>query len=822
MPVAHRRCRTAASLLCAAGALAALAPAGEAQTIAPRSGLPPSATGAPAAFGTSIAADGGRLFVGRPGDVALFPMPLNRQGAVHVFELGEDGAWTWSGRLAEETAGTGAGYGSAVAAAGGVVVSGAPQEGPGAAYAYAGGEGAGPAPPGQRLEWSGADAGARFGSAVATDGTTILVGAPGAGDGAGAVVWFERAESGEWTEAGVLEGAGESGAFGASVAVGGGLAVAGAPGLSIFAQQGPGGGPPPAGSARVFRWTDGRWSPAGDLAPPSSAPALMGSAVAVSDGVVFAGAPMAEQFSGAVYAFAEADGEWTLSGTLKPSSPEPGSMFGIALAADGADVVVGAPMAKGQFGEGFAFRRDATGEWSETAALGPGAQFYFYGMAVAVKEDFAFLGAPGAAFFEGAGFVFRRGADGWEPQGEIVDEGEEAAALTGGERDCEDGAVEGFGCSEVDLVSFLPVGAFGGGRGMVANDLWGWTDPETGREYAVVGRADATAFVDLGDPANPVYLGELPHAEGAAASLWRDVKVYANHAFVVSDNAGAHGMQVFDLTQLRDVESPPVTFEQTAHYDGINSAHNVVINEATGFAYAVGSSGGGETCGGGLHMIDVREPANPTFAGCFADAGTGRTGTGYSHDAQCVDYQGPDEEHRGREICFGSNETALSVADVTDKDNPVSLATASYPNIGYVHQGWLTDDQSYFYVNDELDELGGAISRTRTLVWDVRDLDDPVLVKEHFGVTASSDHNLYVHGDFMYQANYTSGLRILDVSNPEEPEEVGYFDTVARGEDQPGFAGAWSVYPYFESGILIVSSMKEGLFVLRKRPPRVS
>lgn len=812
------RPRTAGSISCAAAALAALAAlsaAAEAQTAA-RPFHAPSASAPPAAFGISIAVDGGRLFVGRPGVVNLFPMPLGRPGSVHVFELDGSGAWAWSERLAEETAGLGAGYGSAVAASGGVVVVGAPQEGSGTAYAYAG---TAEAPASQRLEWSGAQPGARFGAAVATDGTAILVGAPGADDGAGAVVWFERAENGEWTEAGVLEGAGD--AFGSSVAIDGGLAVVGAPGASFFGPQPPE-ATPGAGSARVFRRGDGGWTAAGDLPPPAAAPALLGSAVALADGVVFAGAPLANQFVGAVYAFAETDGEWTLAGTIQPSVPEPGSMFGIGLAAGPADVLVGAPLAKGQVGEGFAFRRNEAGEWTETATFGPGGQFYFYGMALAVGEEFAFVGAPGAAFFEGAGFVFRRSADGWEAQGEIVEEGEETAALTGRERECEDGAVEGFGCSEVDLVAFLPVGALGGERGMIANDLWGWTDPQTGREYAVVGRADATAFVDLGDPANPVYLGELPLAEGGTTSLWRDVKVYSDHAFIVADNAGAHGMQVFDLTQLRDVDSPPVVFEQTAHYDGIHSAHNVVINEETGFAYAVGSSGGGETCGGGLHMIDLRDPANPAFAGCFADASTGNANTGYSHDAQCIDYQGPDEEHRGREICFGANENALSVADVTDKENPVALATASYPNIGYVHQGWITDDHSYFYVNDELDELGGSVSKTRTLVWDVRDLDDPVLVKEHFGESTSSDHNLYVRGDFMYQANYTSGLRILDISNPEEPEEVGYFDTVSGSPDGPGFAGAWSVYPYFESGILIVSSMKEGLFVLRKRPPRVS
>jgi choice-of-anchor B domain-containing protein len=315
-----------------------------------------------------------------------------------------------------------------------------------------------------------------------------------------------------------------------------------------------------------------------------------------------------------------------------------------------------------------------------------------------------------------------------------------------------------------------------------------------------------------------VYVGDLPMHEGSRAQVWRDIKVYENHAFVVADNAGEHGMQVFDLTKLRDVAASemPVTFEETSHYNEIHSAHNVVINEDTGFAYVVGSSGGGKTCGGGLHMVNIQNPAEPQFAGCFADKGTGRTGSGYTHDAQCVVYQGPDEEYQGDEICLGANETAISIANVSDKENPVSIATASYPDHAYVHQGWLTEDHRYFYVNDELDEINNLTKGTRTLIWDVSDLDNPQLVGTHRSTEPSTDHNLYVKGETMYQSNYVSGLRVLDVSNPTEPQEVGYLDTVPYGDNGPGFGGTWSNYPFFESGKVVVSSMQEGLFILRK------
>ena len=394
----------------------------------------------------------------------------------------------------------------------------------------------------------------------------------------------------------------------------------------------------------------------------------------------------------------------------------------------------------------------------------------------------------------------------------------------GDETRCSDeGAAAAFECDSVDLLSFLPVSAMGANRGMTTNDVWGWTDPQSGKEIVLVGMSDQTAFVDVSNPGNPVYLGRLPMPSTARASVWRDMKVFNDHMFVVSDGAGDHGMQVFDLTRLRGLDgSDPVTFESDAHYDQIASAHNIVINEDTGFAYSVGSSGGGETCGGGLHMIDINDPQNPTFAGCFQDLTTGRQRTGYSHDAQCVVYHGPDEDYQGREICLGSNETALSIADVTDKSNPVAVSMASYPNVGYSHQGWLSDDHAFFFMGDELDETGGNVTNTRTLIWDLADLDDPVLAREYMADTKATDHNLYIRGTTMYQSNYKSGLRVLDVSDPENPVPVGHFDTVPYGGDDAQMTGSWSNYPYFESGIVVVTSGREGLFLVRYRPRTIS
>lgn len=400
---------------------------------------------------------------------------------------------------------------------------------------------------------------------------------------------------------------------------------------------------------------------------------------------------------------------------------------------------------------------------------------------------------------------------------------QELEPIVGDSVACVDGRAGIFTCDHVDLVSFLPVAAIGGGHGIGTNDLWGWTDPESHRDYAVVGLHDGTSFVDVTDVQRPVWVGKLDRTNGTRRTLWRDIKVRGNFAYIVSDNAGRHGVQVFDLTELRRFDGEPLQFEAFARYDGVASAHNIVIDPAEPYAYAVGAGGVDNDCGGGLHIINIEDPRTPVFVGCFADTATGRRHTGYTHDAMCVTYHGPHAAYRGHEICFGANETALSIADLTDKRNPVAIGLGEYPRAAYTHQGWINEAHTHFYVNDEADEISGLTPGTRTLIFDVRRLDDPVLVGEHVTDSPATDHNLYVHGNLMYQSNYRSGLRVYDISDPEILQPVGYFDTTPWGSNEgmgdlsSGALGSWSNYPFFDSGVVVVTSGLEGLFVLRVR-----
>ena len=374
---------------------------------------------------------------------------------------------------------------------------------------------------------------------------------------------------------------------------------------------------------------------------------------------------------------------------------------------------------------------------------------------------------------------------------------------------CENGIADVYPCNGYDLMGSLsledltPEGVNDGN--ITGNDSWGWTDPENGKEYALMGLNSHTAFIDISNPSMPILLGALPSA--TLNSTWRDIKVYQDHAFIVSEASG-HGMQVFDLKRLRGITTSPQIFTADTHFTDFGSAHNIVINEASGYAYVVGANRNGPFSGGAL-FVNIQNPKIPILEGGFGDGG-------YSHDAQVINYNGPDIDYIGKEILVGSNENEIVIANVTDKSNPITISTVDYSNIGYTHQGWFSEDLKYFIVGDELDELNIG-TNTRTLIFDFTDLDNPIYDFDYLGNTLAIDHNGYTNGNNYYLANYTAGIRVLDLSQIGEKSltEIGFFDTYPEN-DNAAFDGVWNVYPFFISNNIIISDIDRGLFIIRK------
>jgi choice-of-anchor B domain-containing protein len=381
-----------------------------------------------------------------------------------------------------------------------------------------------------------------------------------------------------------------------------------------------------------------------------------------------------------------------------------------------------------------------------------------------------------------------------------------ALSLAQAQTPCVNGFAGAYPCQNVDLLATMTLSQLGTSTNVA--DLWGWTDPLTGKEYAIAGARTGTSFVDLSVPTAPVLVGFLP-AHNGVSSLWRDVDTHGNWCFVGSEAAG-HGLQVFDLTRLRTVTSPPATFTEDAHYAGFGNSHTIFADKTEPVVYAVGAN----VFSGGIIAVNVSNPLAPVLAGTF-------TSEGYIHENAVFDYHGPDTEHVGKRISFNFHINAndrVTITDVTDRTDITLIGTTPiYQVRSLCHQGWLTEDHRFLLMNDEGDEQSGNYN-TRTHIFNVENLDAPVYVGFHSGPNPSYDHNLYTHKGLVWQANYTSGLHILDHTNIASGTltPVAFFDNYTLNNGR-SYNGAWGNYPYFSSGIVIVSSYGEGLFVLRPK-----
>lgn len=364
---------------------------------------------------------------------------------------------------------------------------------------------------------------------------------------------------------------------------------------------------------------------------------------------------------------------------------------------------------------------------------------------------------------------------------------------------CIDGMAGIYPCENVDLLSHLTAAEIGGAES--TNDVWGWVSPASGREYALVGCSNGTAFVDVSNPSEPVYIGLLP--THTTNSLWRDLETFKDYVFVGSE-AGGHGLQVMDLMQLDAVSNPPVFFQETAHYGGFGNSHTINIDPVSEMLVVMGSN----TFNGGLHLLDISNPLQPTLVGGFSD-------DGYTHDGYITTYTGPDADHIGKTIVVACNADALTLVDVTNPLDCQMLSTFSYPQLGYVHQGWFSKNNRYFMLNDELDEMNLG-NGTRTHLFDLNNLDQIVYMGFHEANNTSIDHNLYTVDQFVFQSNYRSGLRIFDAVRVSDAQlsPIGFFDLVPS-DDSPTFAGTWSNYPFLPSGINLATSMYDGFFITK-------
>jgi choice-of-anchor B domain-containing protein len=330
------------------------------------------------------------------------------------------------------------------------------------------------------------------------------------------------------------------------------------------------------------------------------------------------------------------------------------------------------------------------------------------------------------------------------------------------------------------------------------NSCWGYVSP-SGREYALMGLSNKIAFVEITDPNNADWFASVAHG----SSQWADVKVYQDVAYVVTERSES-GIQVIDLSNIDGTTNRVSLIRTIAE---VGRSHTITVDTTSGFLYTCGSreAGGSTTC------WDLTDPRNPVRVGVASI-----TGSTYVHEGTAFTYP-PGSAYPGKQVLFASSAfDGLMIWDVTNKNNPILMSTALYPNLGYTHQSWMSEDLKYMYLNDEFDETTYSIP-TRTIVFDIQNLNAVTYETSYTNGNTSIDHNLYVRDGYVVSSNYTSGVRIWSThTNPTAPTEVGWFDTYPE-DDSPQYEGTWSNYPFFPSGTIIASDINRGLFVLNAR-----
>ncbi len=381
---------------------------------------------------------------------------------------------------------------------------------------------------------------------------------------------------------------------------------------------------------------------------------------------------------------------------------------------------------------------------------------------------------------------------------------------------CVGGDAAGFDCNRVNLLSQTARGSISSNPTAVA-DIWGFVDLNTRREYVIVGLQNGTVVFDVTNPEVPREVGFV----GGRSATWRDIKIlqtfdnaadrWRAYAYVTTDGA-ADGLVIIDLGNL------PHSIEQVPYTSDVQNAHNVYITDtdyATGLPLGTSPpqliiAGSGRD-NGQFRSYSLNNPRAPQFVRRVA-------GAGYMHDATSLRVDDARAAQCGGgsscNVLIDFNEENVELWDITSATNPSLLAIVpAYPNVGYVHSGWWTEDGQFVLVHDELDESDVGLPSTTVRVLSLADLTNPALVETWSGPTPAIDHNGFVRGNRYYMSTYAAGLTVLDITDPTALSQVGFFDTYPLN-DSPRFAGAWGAFPFLPSGNIAVSDINGGLYML--------
>jgi len=313
------------------------------------------------------------------------------------------------------------------------------------------------------------------------------------------------------------------------------------------------------------------------------------------------------------------------------------------------------------------------------------------------------------------------------------------------------------------------------------NDVWGYTAPD-GHEFALIGHRLGTYIYDVStNPHDPIEVGFIT----GAISTWRDLKVHGYYCYVTNETGGG-----IDIISLEDPFNP---YKVGSYTSSTQTAHNLFI--ADGYAYVVGSGGGagGTNAWQGIIILELSDPENPTEVSRWEE--------GYIHDV----YVNNDTAY-----ACGLYNGSLFIIDVSDKINPITIVEHNYSNYG-CHAAWITENSRYAVTADE--ENGGFV-----YIHDIQDFNNinitAIWHPDEPGVLQRSAHNVLIKDNLLYVSYYVYGTRIVDISDPYNPVEVGFYDWYP-GYGNGSYEGNWGTYPFTENGLIYSTDYTgNGFFIM--------
>ena len=322
----------------------------------------------------------------------------------------------------------------------------------------------------------------------------------------------------------------------------------------------------------------------------------------------------------------------------------------------------------------------------------------------------------------------------------------------------------------------------------IFNEVWGLEHND--ENYAVIGSTMGTHILKI---VNKKFI-EIDFIEGRYAgyqAIHRDYHDFNGYLYAVCGE-NLSSLQIMDLSYLPD--SVHLVYDSDSL---IIRAHNIFIDTSKAKLYVCDVDSYQ-----GSNALNVYDLTSPTFPNLLYNYNAVTT----VHDA------------------YVYNDTAflncgvegLKVIKSSSSNIPIQIGELStYLQKGYNHSGWLDIDKSSYVMCDE--NLGLDVK-----VLDVSDLDE-IKVNAFFSSEMGDDessipHNVIVRNNIAYLSYYHDGLQVFDISDPNQPKKLAYYDTYLPNPNV-AWAGAWGVYPFENNEFILVSDRKYGLFLLSFEPP---